>query len=216
MYPGLGTIRASTVVVDDCPGTIQSNTTIHFFTYDLWGMTMKKLLMLLIVVGLSYFGYTKWIQGSAAAITYDSDGVVFTQGDNTFYATEGPDYHAELRLFGIVKDFSGSGWNPVGHTTHMFMALPVSQLDPPDVCENKAVARAKYINVNAQGDELKDRLTAIEQIDGRRCVRVSGKKMRIEEFFYKDEDHTSSLTPQGKMDPRSVIVLNDIEVISCY
>ena len=176
---------------------------------------MKKLLMLLIVVGLTYFGYTNWIKGNAAAVTVDSDGVVITRGDNTYYGTPGRDYQAELRLYGVMKDFDSDGWSPMGHATHVFMALPVSQMDPPDVCEKGAVAKATFINIHAQGEDLIERIAAIEQIQGRRCVWVSGKNVDIDEFFYKDEDHSSSLTRQGKMDPRSVVMLDDIEVISC-
>lgn len=176
---------------------------------------MKKILILLIVVCLPYFGYTKWIRGDAATVSFDAEQTIITKGDNTFIATEASDYTAELRVYGIQDASGDSGWNPMGHATHLFMATPLKDTDGAGVCEKNAVAKASMICVHAPGSDLKERIADIEKIQDLRCVWVSGKKMRIESFRYQDEDHSSSLTRQGKIDPRYVVLLDDIQTISC-
>lgn len=137
----------------------------------------------------------------------DGDSIIFKSGENKFIAEIVSDYSENLRIYGI-NDNNERGWSPLAYATYFLVAGPYRG-DSID-CERDDALNAPFLNIIVEDQDLKNEINKLKSVQGRRSATLIGKKIRIKKFIYKDEDHTDVLKRQGRMDPASAIMIDEI------
>ncbi len=171
---------------------------------------MKTLIIIILFFSLVFFLSNA---GNVIKITTDVNDMVIEVGDNSFVATIMSDYEEDLRIYGItVNDEDKGAWSPFGYAKYIFMASPLKGMK--EGCEKNDAMRAPLYNMIVEDRSIDRKIdTLIDMTDGRRSATIIGKKVYIEESFYKEEDHSDSLKKQGKIDPRHAILIEKIIIL---
>lgn len=169
---------------------------------------MKKLIWVIIFCAFSYFIYQNiFANRNNLQITTAGKNITLKNGDNKFNAEIISDYKENLRIYGI-NDNPSNGWSPIAYGTYILVASPFS--GNTKGCEMTDAANAPFLNIIVEEKNIKNKINALKNTKGRRTAVIIGKRIAIKKFFYKNEDHSGALNPQGKLDPRNAIIVTDV------
>ena len=171
---------------------------------------MKTIILIIMacVIGLFAYHYVA-SSHSSTIISEDGDHLVIESGDNTYVAEIVSDYNEELRIYGI-NDNDSEGWTPLGYARYILVAGPWT--GDTEECERRDAAKAAYLNIIVDDNSLIDTFEDLKDVQGRRTATLIGEKVFIKEYYHNDEDHSDSLTKQGKLDSNNAIIVSEIHV----
>ena len=173
-----------------------------------------KILTWVAVVVVCFLGFSL-LCGSgdkSSTVTISGDKLEIVKGDNTYRGKLLDSYSEELRVYGITDNRKDDGWSPVGYADYIFMASVWT--GNTTECEREDAMSASMVNVIVTSKIIPGVVEKLEEMtDSRRRAMVTGREVSIDEFYFKGEDHSDSLTSQGNLDPKKALLVESISIV---
>ncbi len=170
---------------------------------------MRKLIVVftgILVCGL-FCASNNYTYAANVQITSSGSNLEITSGKNRFIAEVGSDYKENLRVYG-VNEAPPSEWSPMAYASYILVAGPFTgnTID----CERNDAQRSITINVIVENKDVASKFKQLAAMQGRRRAVLIGKEINIVKFDFEGKDHSDSLRPQGRLDPRKALLIKDI------
>lgn len=172
---------------------------------------IKKWIVVILIVAGVVLLYQSFFGGSGGGSMSVSGGEMkMENGKNSFVGDMKGSYREELRVYGVDESEDDGGWSPLGYVDY-FLTASVWTGNTAD-CERTDAMNAAILNVIVEDESVRGKIELLKDSEGRRRATITGREVKIKRFLFEGEDHSDSLKPQGKLDPGSALIVDDIKM----
>lgn len=202
---------------------------------------MKKILIIGLAILCVFLGVNRLLKerrnsprsrsraskSKSVEISFRGQEVEIVKGPQRYLLEASPEFTTDLRVFGYNPlpygtDNDDKPLHMIPIITHVFIATSLESnkaIFEKYLCEQKAVDQASMLHVLVNDQKVSETIGALQNAqDSRKCARITGRNLRLKKYFFQGEDLTGTgewSPTQFNFDPEAILLLSDIEGISC-